>query len=344
MTKKLLLGAAIGCALCFMGCTTGEDNKESKLVTLSKSIEYDVTISNAKRIRETTVERSSRWFRNNIEMSTRIPYLDMLLARVESGSMKITDTNGNIVDSAHVKSLFYAYDTVAFTKAYPPYDIYDTVLVVKTIKPNNVLALRFKEDWTYDPATMAISKKIIAVAPIVMPITVDPETGLEIIGDGKVAFWITFEEDALPSYTLTNRIMYGVNFKKGRSSFAENADSVAIDAYFETLYQRLYSDSSMSCYDYNKLDMADSLIDTKELKNIIEAATKNKISKLATIRFIEEWTFDYTTLALSKKVVGVCPVYSIYNEDGDFTGFKSIFWVYFGEVWMPFNGKLELKK
>jgi hypothetical protein len=340
MKMKLLWGAGIGLALCIMGCSNADDTKP-QVISLSKSIEYDVAISNAKRVREYTVERASRWFSNNIEGSTRIPYLEMLLAKVESGCMKITDMEGKPIDSSKIKDLFYAYDTLSFSRPYAPYEEYDTVLVVKTITALDIMALRFKEDWTYDPATMAISKKIIAVAPVVMPITVDPETGLEVIGEGKPAFWISFEENSRPTYTLTNRIMYSVNFKHLRTSDVKNADSAAIDTYLETLFQQLYSDS-MSCYEVGKRDMADSLILPKELKRRVEKDIEAS-SVLATIRFIEEWTFDYTTLAISKKVVGVCPVYRKYNEAGEFRGFKLLCWVYFGDVWMPYDKKLVLK-
>ncbi len=333
---KFLLGAIVVVAVCFASCNNG-DNKENQAVSLSKNIEYTVKIYNSMDLGE----GGGQWYRENIEASTRLPYLDLLLKSAESGVMKITDTSGNVIDTAKLKSFFFASDTITMTRPMPPYDMYDTVLSARIVTPSNIVALRFREEWSYDPTTLAITKKVVAVAPIKSITTFDAETGMPDINYLLSPYWINFDEKSYPTYMLTQRIMYGVDFKQAVYANVKNIDSTLIEKYFNTILERICSDS-LACYEYTGEDLANHRLSGAEVKTLMKEQPET-FKNISNIRFLEEWTFDYTNLSLTKRVVGVCPVTVEYDENGEIRGYRPLFWVYFGDVWTPFNKRLKLE-
>jgi len=341
---KLLFGTAFGLALYLAGCTGSDGTKKNQLVPLSKNIEYNVSISNQYSFRHDPYSSASAWDRNNIEASSRITYLQMLLEKAESGALKLTTMDGKPIDSADLSDFFYTDDTVTCTRAYAPFDNYDTIIRAKKFGPENIINLRFKEDWSYDPRTFAVTKKIIAMAPIISGITWNDETKTEEIEfPGKPAFWINFDEKSTSTHTLTNRIVTNVPFRDWQQGFVKNQDSAALITYFELLIQALSKDS-LSCYVNSDTYMFDSLVSVTDFNNM-EEKTSVSFKNIGNIRFMEEWTFDITTMAITKKVVGVCAVEESYDPvTGTFRGYRPLFFVYFDDVWVPFAKKLALKK
>lgn len=344
MKMKLLIGSAFGLALFLAGCTGSDGSKENQLVPLSKNIEYNVSISSQYFFRHDPYSSASAWDRYNIEASSRITYLKMLLEKAESDALKLTTMDGKPIESADLSDYFYTDDTVTYTRDHAPFDNYDTVIRAKKFGPENIINLRFKEDWSYNPRTFAVTKKIIAVAPLVSNITWNDETKTEEIEyPGKPAFWINFDEKSTPTHTLTNRIITNVPFRNEQLGYVKNQDSVALSKYFELLIQALSKDS-LSCYVNSDTDIFDSLVSVKDFNNMVEK-TSVSFKNIGNIRFMEEWTFDITTMALAKKVVGVCAIEESYDEvTGEFRGYRPLFFVYFDDVWAPFTKKLALKK
>lgn len=351
MKMKILMGAAVGLALCFAGCNGGDDGTENQLVPLVKNVEYNVTIANYRYTENNPVEMSAGWYRENILPGERLAYLELLLEKAKMGELKLSTMDGKAVDSTQIDALFYSNDTVTLARPYPPYDEYDTVMRVEKAKVENILALRFKEEWTYDATSLEIHKKVLAIAPVIMKVTMDENYNEVIDWTGTPAFWVNFEDGALPTYTLTHRIMYGIDFKFDSSPFNKNVDSVAIDKYFEAMIKRI-SEDSIPCYTWGGGHFSDSLLPYGEAVKMFQKKTPingdttvvEDAPVIGHIRFLEEWTFDYTTMAINKKVVGICPVRQRFDEDGLFMGYHPLFWVYFSDIWMPYDKKLVLKK
>jgi len=148
----------------------------------------------------------------------------------------------------------------------------------------------------------------------------------------------------------------------GESSLekATHVDSIAIQKYMNLLLNRIYKDS-IAAYDVVEGDLTTLPVSGKNLYKILNSTDTIKqkrteppydtydtiikrTANVNAIRFMEEWSFDPITMAIEKKVVGICPVELCYDMNHDFKGYKPYFWVYFGDVWMPFDGKLELQK
>lgn len=53
------------------------------------------------------------------------------------------------------------------------------------------------------------------------------------------------------------------------------------------------------------------------------------IQDITRIRFMEEWRTDPSTFAISKRVIGICPLLERYGSEGELRGYMPMFWVYF---------------
>jgi len=70
----------------------------------------------------------------------------------------------------------------------PPYDMIDTVLVTE-IRLSDIKRLRFLEEWSMDNKTLAFTKKVAGICPMVER---HSETG-ELLGY-KPLFWVFFDD------------------------------------------------------------------------------------------------------------------------------------------------------
>jgi hypothetical protein len=355
MLKKILNLTMVALVFIYAGCNPkGGENTNDRPV-LSKNIEYDVSINNFKLMKLWgLVSSSPLWYRYNLESSVRCAYLELLFQKALAGKLDLYDMNDQPIDTIALKILLNSTDskdTIIMIRPSPPYDEFDTVVAIP-FDPSTITALRFREDWTYDPATMAISKKVLAIAPIWTPVTFDAE-GNECYGTDKPMFWIKFSKEPTNTKVLTKRIMSNTSCIGFRDAcMAKNADTIELKKYFNSILNRVYNDS-IEFYDPcaepgilqvsgKKWYKAMNRVDT------IKVGDKDTVIKsepnLTDLRFLEEWSFDTTTMAIQKTVVGICPVERVFCTDGSFKGYKPYFWTYFKDVWTPFDGKLELIK
>jgi hypothetical protein len=328
---------------------------------LSKNIEYDVKINNFLFIGSLGLEESNHsWFRDNIEASARGAFLELLFNQLKAGKLELYDLNDQRMDFKNIHNLMLAsVDTIYLTSTRPPYESYDSI-VPKLIPPEEITALRFREQWTYDPITLAVHKKVLAYAPVWTPITFD-QNQREVYGKSKPLFWVKWSKEPANTKVLTKRIMSTVLFKSTDTwGKALNIDSIAIQKYTNRLLDKACNDS-IDAYTVGMGDISDDLVSGKELFLSLNRIDTIRMSRTAppkdmydtiiwikphvdAIRTLEEWQFDPITMAIEKKVVGVCPIEQCFDELGEFKGFRVYFWVYFADIWMPLDGKLELKK
>ncbi len=50
------------------------------------------------------------------------------------------------------------------------------------------------------------------------------------------------------------------------------------------------------------------------------------------VRLKEDWFFDKKRSVLDVRILGICPVLEDFDDNGEFRGYKPLFWVYFPEV------------
>ena len=280
------------------------------------------------------------WYFNNLESSVRVPFIDQLFENAFKGKLELFDVNNKAMDTTMLKKMMIFQDTLHLMRTDPPYDTFDTIIKKKICEALDITAIRFREEWTYDPQSMAINKKVVAMAPI---ISLDKKNSGKtfVKGTGKPLFWIKFSKETPVNTVLTKRIISNVPFFGKDDTKALNMDSALIEKYITALISKLKSDSITAYVAFDKL--SNKKLSSKDVSETLSGFAKEN-KKITDIRFLEEWTFDPNTMYLQKKVVGICPLIKEYDAKGGFRGYIILFWVYFNDVWMPFDKKLDLAK
>jgi hypothetical protein len=153
-------------------------DKSSKNEILASKIQYDVPVSNN--------DPQLDWWINNIEGSKREPFLKRIMEAAGKGEVKAFDYFNNPLTPAQVQSI--GTDTIYQTlmRTYPPYEEYDTT-IISSITYRDIVKIRFLEEWKWDPVTLEIDKKILAIGPV---------TQKEIAGENfnQLLFWISLDD------------------------------------------------------------------------------------------------------------------------------------------------------
>jgi hypothetical protein len=89
------------------------------------------------------------------------------LRQVSEGKVKSYDfLTCNPITTDEIKSMLKRVDTISVERSTPPYDLVDTVLVSE-IRPGDIKRLRFIEEWSMNEKTLAFTKKITGICPMV---------------------------------------------------------------------------------------------------------------------------------------------------------------------------------
>lgn len=115
------------------------------------------------------------WYKNKLEPAEYELFTNGVHNAAVTGKIKVYDpfltnvkgTKVNFVELSvdEVKSIGTSCDTISMSTPYPPYDNVDTVFC-RVFDPSSIVAVDFLESWTINSATMKMTKKIIAFAPI----------------------------------------------------------------------------------------------------------------------------------------------------------------------------------
>jgi len=159
-------------------CSTSCSDSSSKNEILASKIQYDVPVSNN--------DPQLDWWINNIEGSKREPFLKRIMEAAEKGEVKAFDYFNNPLTPAQVQSI--GTDTIYQTllRTYPPYEEYDT-MILSSITYRDVVKIRFLEEWQWNPVTLEMDKKILAIGPV---------TQKEIACENfnQLLFWISLDD------------------------------------------------------------------------------------------------------------------------------------------------------
>jgi hypothetical protein len=350
MLKRIMFFIMCTMLLVFAGCNQKGDKTKTNGQVLSKSIEYDVSINNYIWLGKHTLNgANTEWYLNNLEGSVRSGFMELLWKNAMAGKLDLYDMNDKKIDTTELKKILTITDTVSVSIR----NNIKNTLINRAIQFDEITSLRFREEWTYDPATMAVSKKVLALAPIMMPVKYDVE-GNESYGKDKALFWVKFSKEPSNTKVLTKRIITNTTYSDFSLNNIKNADTTEIKKYTDLLCHKVFNDS-IEAYDVASGPLVTVGISGKDLSSLLNKVDTIKsngketvvktIQKFTTLRFLEEWSFDPNTMAIQKTVVGLCPVVACYEADGiTFRGYMPCFWVYFRDLWAPFDGKVELIK
>ena len=146
---------------------------------------------------------------------------------------------------------------------------------------------------------------------------------------------------------LTERIQYPVFIKSPYGDdgdwYRENMEGPKRESFVKIIFDAAYN-GKLKAYDYltnepltiEKVKAIGSKCDTlhiiretpvyKEYDTII--TQKLDLKDIHRITFLEEWYMDVDKFRIEKKVVGICPSLTIYEDSNDVRGYKPLFWLY----------------
>jgi len=103
---------------------------------------------------------------------------------------------------------------------------------------------------------------------------------------------------------------------------AYDSDQLSVQKTYEELMASLQSTDSVSMWrDYPPYEQYDTVI-TKDFKP----------EDVMMFRLREFWVFDKQRSVMECRIMAICPVIILYDDDGEFKGTKPLFWVYFPEA------------
>ena len=164
--------------IAFSSCR--QNNKE--LVT--QKIQYDVSIKSP--------DPNYDWWIQNLPGPQRENLVDMILDGALSGKFKSYDYFNNPISAFEVSKILSDTSVLTLMAKEPPYEYYDTTIVY-TIQREDILKIRFLEEWSADPEQLLFDKKVLGVAPIAKRI--DP-MGIE---RWQPLFWIYTDDKFIQS-------------------------------------------------------------------------------------------------------------------------------------------------
>ena len=178
MNKFSLILVMMFFSMIIASCRNGGDSGKT---VVTKRIQYDVSIHNT--------DPDMDWWVQNIEGSNREKLVQNIMKQVTDGDVKAYDFQScKPFSTKDIKGMMKRVDSISVERSTPPYDLVDTVMVTE-IRLSDITKLRFLEEWMMNDKTLAISKKVMGICPLVERRT---NTG-ELLGY-KPLFWVFFDD------------------------------------------------------------------------------------------------------------------------------------------------------
>lgn len=153
---------------------------QEKYQVVTKKIQYDVNIKSP--------DPEYDWWIQNLVGPEREKLVDIILDGAKKGKWQAYDYFNEPIDKFEVQSVFADTMIVSMMREKPPYDLFDTVLI-HNIRSEDILRLRFLEEWKINPESLMFEKKIYGIAPIARRYDFN---GIE---RWQPLFWIYTDED-----------------------------------------------------------------------------------------------------------------------------------------------------
>ncbi len=128
---------------------------EKEIIT--EKIQYDVNIKSP--------DPDYDWWIQNLPGPQREKFVDMIIDGALSGKYQAYDYYNQPISAGDVKLILSDTSFYTIVDEEPPYTERDT-MVISNIFHEDILRIRFLEEWRIDPNTLQVEKKILGIAPI----------------------------------------------------------------------------------------------------------------------------------------------------------------------------------
>ena len=175
--KKLIIYPLFAVlALIFISCSS--NNGE----LLTERSQYGVSIKSP--------EVDLAWFVQNLEGLKREKLIYAVVEAARSGKFEVYDVMSNkLMTAEDVLAVGTRTNMLTLQRPYDPYDNYDTI-VKQELQLSDISRMRFLEEWYMNEENGFVTKKVIAICPLLESYT---ETG-ELRGYQPL-FWISYVKD-----------------------------------------------------------------------------------------------------------------------------------------------------
>lgn len=120
-----------------------------------------------------------------------------------------------------------------------------------------------------------------------------------------------------------------------------SGDSLFMQNAFR-LFGKLGPQSTIPCSTYDGIDSTRVLADgTIELVYPPRDTTWISSKDIVQYRLKEDWFFDKERSVMDVRILGICPVIYEYDNNGNNTGLRELFWLYFPQCRFVFNNYLH---
>ncbi len=167
--------------------------RQNKNEVVANKIQYDVNIKSP--------DADYDWWIQNLPGPQREKLVEMIISGAKSGKFQAYDYFNNPITPAEVSQILSDTTMISKVDENPPYDETDT-MIVYNIKRDDILRIRFLEEWTIDPATLKINKKVLGIAPVARRYDA---TGTEL---WQPLFWIYTDKDYIKQLNINQRISH----------------------------------------------------------------------------------------------------------------------------------------
>ena len=178
MKKFVLISLVLVFTISIQSCQKGRDAGKN---VVTKRIQYDVSIKNT--------DPDMDWWVQNIEGSNRDKLVKDIINQVTTGEVKAYDFfTCKPFTTEDIKGMMKRVDSISVERATPPYDLVDTVMITE-IRLSDITKFRFLEEWSMNDKTLAFSKKVAGICPMVERRTDSGE-----LRGYKPLFWVFFDD------------------------------------------------------------------------------------------------------------------------------------------------------
>ncbi len=174
MMKLLRFGLLIISLSMLISC------QEPSRETIANKIQYDVNI--------VSPNSEYDWWIQNLPGPQREQLVDLILDGATSGKFQAYDYFNSPITAREVKMILSDTSFLTLVDEEPPYEERDTVIVYN-IQKEDILRIRFLEEWSIDPESLEMNKRILGIAPIARRLDL---MGIE---RWQPLFWIYIDDD-----------------------------------------------------------------------------------------------------------------------------------------------------
>ncbi len=222
---------------------------------------------------------------------------------------------------------------------------------IQEVLDNEIRAIKFLEQWTYNPQSMLIDKKVLAFCPVVKR---DSVALVDLDLKTKEAFsfelgWIFNTPSTKPKDTIliANNLQYTMNIynKQPYQWWNQNLEAEFSIPYFEMLFNKaensqieVFSQPN-STESLSQPEVIHRRDHTQNISTFELDAQNTEIEKdtiitlkfnsedIEALRFGEKIIFDKANLRYEKQVNYLSPIIYIFSSNGDYHGMFPIYYI-----------------